>query len=108
MPAVVTLGGIALAVLGLLISFLGMPERAAGLGLGSDLIQTGASIFAAGLVIAALGQVLKALRDVADRVEEAGFGLSGPRQTVNDERPDRPPMPLPRAAAATRLCNPQE
>jgi len=100
MPAVMTLGGIALAVLGLLIAFAGMPDRAAGLGLGSDLIQTGASIFAGGLVVAALGQVLKALRDVADRVEEAGFGLSGPRQSLNDERSDRAPMPLPRASAA--------
>jgi hypothetical protein len=97
MPAVMTLGGIALAVLGLLIAFAGMPDRAAGLGLGSDLVQTGASIFAGGLVVAALGQVLKGLRDVADRVEEAGFGISAPRQSLNDRQSDSP-MPLPRAA----------
>jgi hypothetical protein len=98
MPAIVSLGGIAVAVLGLLIAFAGMPDRAAGLGLGSDLIQTGATIFAGGLIIAALGQVLKALRDVSDRVEEAGFGLSAPRSALNDERSEAAPMPLPRAA----------
>lgn len=98
MPAVMTLGGIALAVLGLLITFLGMPDRMGGVSLGSDLIQAGATILAGGLVIAALGQVLKALRDVADRVEEAGFGLSSPRQSLNDGLSDAAPMPLPRAA----------
>jgi hypothetical protein len=98
MPAIVSLGGIALAVLGLLIAFAGMPDRAAGLGLGSDLIQTGATILVGGLVVAALGQVLKALRDVSDRVEEAGFGLSAPRPALNDERSETAPTPLPRAA----------
>jgi hypothetical protein len=100
MPAIMTLGGIALAVLGLLIAILGMPERAAGLGLGSDLIQAGASVIAGGLVIAALGQVLKALKDLGDRIEEAGYGLSGSRPALNDERSDRAPMPLPRASAS--------
>lgn len=98
MPAVMTLGGIALAALGLLITFLGMPDRMGGVSLGSDLIQAGATIFAGGLVIAALGQVLKALRDVAERVEEAGFGLSSPRQSLNDGLSDTAPIPLPRAA----------
>lgn len=98
MPAIMTLGGIALAVLGLLIAFAGMPDRAAGLGLGSDLIQTGATILAGGLVVAALGQVLKALKDVADRVDDAGFGLSAPRQSLNDGLSENAPVPLPRAA----------
>lgn len=97
MPAVMTLGGIALAVLGLLIAIAGMPDRAAGLGLGSDLIQSGAAVFVGGLIIAALGQVLKALRDVADRVEEAGFGITAPRSALNDALSEAP-MPLPRAA----------
>jgi hypothetical protein len=97
MPAIMTLGGIALAVMGLLIAFAGMPDRAAGLGLGSDLIQAGATIFAGGLVVAALGQVLKALQDVADRVDDAGFGLSTPK-SLNDELAQSAPMPLPRAA----------
>ncbi len=97
MPAVMTLGGIALAVLGLLIAIAGMPDRAAGLGLGSDLIQSGAAVFVGGLIVAALGQVLKALRDVADRVEEAGFGISAPRPALNDTLSEAP-MPLPRAA----------
>ena len=97
MPAIMTLGGIALAVLGLLIAFAGMPDRAAGLGLGSDLIQAGATILAGGLVIAALGQVLKALQDVADRVDDAGFRLSTPK-SLNDELAQSAPMPLPRAA----------
>lgn len=97
MPAVMTLGGIALAVLGLLIAIAGMPDRAAGLGLGSDLIQSGAAVFVGGLIVAALGQVLKALRDVADRVEEAGFGITAPRPALNDALSEAP-MPLPRAA----------
>jgi hypothetical protein len=96
MPAVMSLGGIALAVLGLLIALLGLPDRMAGLSLGSDLVQAGASIFAGGLVVAALGQVLKALREVSERVEEAGFGISAPR-SLSDGASDSP-MPLPRAA----------
>lgn len=97
MPAIMTLGGIALSVVGLVIAFAGMPDRAAGLGLGSDLIHTGAAIFVGGLIIAALGQVLKALRDMTDRIEDAGFGLTGSRASMNDALSDRAPMPLPRA-----------
>jgi hypothetical protein len=99
MSAIMTLGGIALAVVGLVIAFAGMPDRAAGLGLGSDLIQSGASLFAGGLIVAALGQVLRSLREVADRVEEAGFGLPAPRQSLNDELSEKTPVPLPRANA---------
>lgn len=98
MPAVMTLGGIALAVLGLLIAFAGMPDRAAGLGLGSDLIQAGVTLLAGGLVVAALGQAVKALRDLADRVDEAGFGVSALRPSLNDTLSEAAPMPLPRAA----------
>lgn len=98
MPAIMSIGGIVLAVLGVLIAIAGMPDRAAGLGLGSDLIQSGAGLFAGGLIVACLGQVLKALRDVADRVEEAGFGLSQPRSSLNDTHEEDAPMPLPRAA----------
>ncbi len=106
MPAVMTFGGIALAVLGLLVAFAGLPDRAAGLGYGSDLIQAGASLFAGGLVVAALGQLLQALRDVADRVEEAGLGLSAPRQSLNDELADTAsPIPLPRAATRTAAAS---
>jgi hypothetical protein len=108
MPAIMTLGGIALSVLGLLVAFAGMPDRAAGLGLGSDLIQTGAAIFAGGLIVAALGQVLRALREVADRVEEAGFGLSGPRPSMNDALAQETPMPLPRANARNAAPEPQD
>jgi hypothetical protein len=97
MPAVMTLGGIALAVLGLLIAFLGLPDRMAGVSLGSDLVQAGATIFAGGLVLAAMGQVLKALRDVADRIDEAGFGISSRRPALNDGLSETAPMPLPRA-----------
>lgn len=97
MPAIMTYGGIAFAVLGLLISIAGMPDRAAGLGLGSDLIQAGATLIAGGLVVAALGQVLKALQDVAERVEDASFGLSSPRPSLNDELSEAP-KPLPRAS----------
>jgi hypothetical protein len=99
MPALMTWGGVATAVLGVLVVFLGLPDRAAGLGMGSDLIQAGASLFAGGLIITALGQVLRGLREVADRVEEAGFGLGSPRNSFNDdERAEVAPMPLPRAA----------
>jgi hypothetical protein len=104
MPAILTLGGIALAVIGLVVVIAGMPDRAAGLGLGSDLIQAGASLFAGGLIVAALGVVLKALRDIADRVEEAGFGLSGPRPSLNDELAEQTPMPLPRASARNAVA----
>lgn len=97
MPAIMTYGGIAFAVLGLLVAIAGMPDRAAGLGLGSDLIQAGATLIAGGLVVAALGQVLKALHNVAERVEDAGFGLSSPRPSLNDELSEAP-MPLPRAS----------
>ncbi|MBX3519077.1 MAG: hypothetical protein KF835_03565 [Xanthobacteraceae bacterium] len=99
MPAIMTIGGIVLAVLGLLIAIAGMPDRAAGLGLGSDLVQSGSVLLAGGLIIAALGQVLKALRDVADRVEEAGFGLPQPRSALNDTFGEEAPAPLPRAGA---------
>lgn len=108
MPAVMTLGGIAVAVLGLLIAFAGLPDRAAGLGLGSDLIQAGAIVFVGGLVVAALGQVLKSLQDVAERVDDAGFGLSGPRTALNDEHTQATPMPLPRAAARNGAGSQQE
>jgi hypothetical protein len=108
MPALMTLGGIALAVLGLLIAFAGMPDRAAGLGLGSDLIQAGASIFAGGLIVAALGQVLKSLRDVADRVEEAGMGVTAPRPSLHDEFGEDAPKPLPRAAGRSAPVSPLE
>lgn len=108
MSAIMTLGGIALAVVGLVIAFAGMPDRAAGLGLGSDLIQTGASLFAGGLIVAALGQVLRSLREVADRVEEAGFGLSAPRQSLNDELSQKTPVPLPRANARNAAVDHQE
>lgn len=107
MPAIVTLGGIALAVVGILIALAGLPDRSAGLGLGSDLVQAGASIFAGGLVIAALGQVLKALRDVADRVDEAVFGLSSSRQPAVGELSQNAPMPLPRASARNMPLSPQ-
>jgi hypothetical protein len=98
MPALMTWGGVALAVLGLLVTFLGLPDRAAGLSMGSDLIQAGATLFAGGLIVAALGLVLRGLRDVADRVEEAAFGFGTPRNTFNDDERDEAPMPLPRAA----------
>ncbi len=108
MPALMTWGGVALAVLGLLIVFLGLPDRAAGLSMGSDLIHAGATLFAGGLIVAALGQVLRALRDVADRVEEAGFGLGAPRNTFNDdERAEEAPMPLPRAARNALAVEPE-
>jgi hypothetical protein len=97
MPAIITLGGIALSVLGLVIAIAGMPDRAAGLALGSDLIHTGATVFVGGLVVAALGQVLRALRDVGERIEDAGLGQAGPRPALNDGAGDRAPMPLPRA-----------
>jgi len=97
MPAIMTLGGIALSVLGLVIAIAGMPDRAAGLGLGSDLIHTGATVFVGGLVVAALGQVLRALRDVSDRIEDSSFGLTGSRPALNDSAAGRAPMPLPRA-----------
>lgn len=99
MPAILTWGGVAFAVLGLLIAFAGLPDRAAGLGLGSDLIQVGASILVGGLVIAALGQMLKALYQVADRIEDASFGLSAPGHSLNDELAEETPVPLPRASA---------
>lgn len=99
MPAIMTVGGIVLAVLGLLIAIAGMPDRAAGLGLGSDLVQSGSVLLAGGLIVAALGQVLKAVRDVADRVEEAGFGLPQPRSPLNDTFGEEAPAPLPRASA---------
>lgn len=112
MPAIMTWGGVAFAVLGLLIAFAGLPDRAAGLGLGSDLIQAGATILAGGLVVAALGQVLKALYEVADRVEDAGFELAAPRHSLNDELADETPVPLPRAgarsASAVREAEPEE
>lgn len=108
MPAVLTMGGIALAVLGLLIVFAGMPDRAAGLGLGSDLIQAGATLLAGGLVVAALGQVLKALRDVSDRVEEAGLGVSAPRPALHDGLSETAPVSLPRAARNTAALQEDE
>lgn len=100
MPAIMTLGGIALSVLGLVVAIAGMPDRAAGLGLGSDLIHSGATLFVGGLLIAALGQVLRSLSDVADRIEEAGFGQTNSRPALNDAAGERAPMPLPRAARA--------
>lgn len=108
MPAVMTLGGIALAVLGLLIAFLGLPDRMAGVSLGSDLVQAGATIFAGGIVVAALGQVLKALRDVADRIDETGFGISAPRASLNDELSEKAPMPLPPRAARNAPAAPRQ
>lgn len=108
MPAVLTLGGIAVAVLGLLIAFAGLPDRSAGLGLGSDLIQAGASVFAGGLILAALGQVMKALRDLSARVEEAGFGVASPRNSLNDELAEETPRPLPRAASRSVAPLPKE
>lgn len=107
MPAIVTLGGIALAVVGILIMLAGLPDRSAGLGLGSDLLQAGASIFAGGLVIAAVGQVLKALRDLADRVDEAVFSLSSSRQPAVGDLSQSAPMPLPRASARSMPVQPQ-
>lgn len=108
MPALMTWGGVAIAVLGALVAFLGLPDRAAGLGMGSDLIQAGASLFAGGLIITALGLVLRGLREVADRVEEAGFGLGTPRNSFNDdERAEAAPMPLPRAARNASAVAPE-
>lgn len=106
MPAVLIWGGVTLALISLGIVFAGMPERAAGLGLGSDLIHTGATLFAGGLLISALGLVLRALRDVAERVEEAGFGMSG-RPSYNDAEVQDAPMPLPRASARS-AARPQD
>ena len=113
MPALMTWGGVALAVLGLLVVFLGLPDRAAGLSMGSDLLHAGATLFAGGLIVAALGQVLRGLHDVGDRVEEAGFGFGAPRTSFNDgERVEDAPMPLPRAGrnapAEAEAAEPEE
>lgn len=99
MPALMTWGGVAFAVLGVLVIVAGMPDRWSGLGMGSDLLHAGATLLAGGLIVAALGQVLRGLRDIADRVEEAGFGSAG-RTSIDDERAEQTPVPLPRAAAA--------
>lgn len=97
MPAFLTWGGLALAITGFLVALGGTPDRFAGLGLGSDLIQAGATLLAGGLIIAALGQVLRALRTVAHRIEDAGFAGAG--QIIHDDTAaESGPLPLPRAA----------
>jgi hypothetical protein len=77
-----------------------LPDRSAGLGLGSDLIQAGAMIFSGGLVVAALGQVLSGLRSMGDRIEDAVYDLAPPRASLNDDLAEATPRPLPRAATA--------
>lgn len=99
MPGFMTWGGVALAVLGVLIAIAGVPDRAAGFGLGSDLIDTGATLIAGGLIVAALGQVLRALNVLGDRIDDIGLGLGDTRRTFNDDEvSEDAPMPLPRAA----------
>jgi hypothetical protein len=97
MPAFLTWGGVALAITGFLVALGGAPDRFAGLGLGSDLIQAGATLLAGGLIIAALGQVLRALRNVTDRIEDTAFAGAG-HSVHDDSGAESRPLPLPRAA----------